>query len=130
MARIHTEEEWFAKHERDLIEDIKRERQRRDQRVAEDLKQEEGRRRKELHWMKCPKCGSQMAEEPLRDDVKVDRCSRCGGIFFDRGELEDILLKPFEKRKGFRIGVVHLVLVAGSPTMDAQRWPLGPLQHE
>ncbi|HSE42953.1 MAG TPA: zf-TFIIB domain-containing protein [Acidobacteriota bacterium] len=60
--------------------------------------------------MKCLKCGSQMKEEPLHENVLIDRCTRCGGLFFDRGELEDILLKPLEKRKGFRIGVVHLVL--------------------
>ncbi|MCI0416194.1 zf-TFIIB domain-containing protein [bacterium] len=110
MTRIRTEDEWFAKHERTLIEDIKRERQRREQRVGEALKHEEGRRRKELHWMNCPKCGSNMAEEPLQEKVMIDRCTRCGGIFFDRGELEDILLKPPERRKTFRIAMVHLVL--------------------
>jgi Zn-finger nucleic acid-binding protein len=51
-----------------------------------------------------------MKEEPLHENVLIDRCTRCGGLFFDRGELEDILLKPLEKRKGFRINVVHLVL--------------------
>jgi uncharacterized protein len=110
MTRIRTEDEWFAKHERDLLDDIKRERKRREQRVADALQQEEARKRKELHWMKCPKCGSDMIQEPLQDNVLIDRCTRCSGLFFDRGKLEDILLKPLEKRKGFRISVIHLIL--------------------
>ncbi len=110
MTRIRTEDEWFAKNERTLLEELKRERKRREQRITDTLNQEEGRKRKELHWMKCPKCGSDMHEEPLHEKIMIDRCTRCGGMFFDRGELEDILLKPLEKRKGFRIAVLHLVL--------------------
>jgi Zn-finger nucleic acid-binding protein len=110
MARIRTEDEWFVKNERTLIEELKRERKRREERIADALNKEEGLKLKELHWMKCPECGSDMKEEPLAEKIMVDRCTRCGGIFFDRGELEDILLKPLEKRKSFRIAVVHLVL--------------------
>jgi Zn-finger nucleic acid-binding protein len=122
MNRPRTEDEWFAKHERDLIEDLKRERQRREQRIADNLKQEEGRKRKELHWMKCPKCGSSMTEAPLHENVKIDRCTRCGGLFFDRGELEDILLKPAEKRKEYRIGVLHFILPSWkSKEMDREK---------
>jgi Zn-finger nucleic acid-binding protein len=110
MSQKRTEDEWFARHERDLIDNVRRERERREQRVAEAMKAEEAQKRKELHWLKCPKCGSDMLQEPLQEKVMVDRCGRCGGIFFDRGELEDILLKPLEKRKSFRIGVIHLIL--------------------
>jgi uncharacterized protein len=110
MTRIRTEDEWFARHERDLIAEIKIERERREQRVAAALAKEENRHRKELHWMKCPECGSKMVEAPLRGDVKIDRCTRCGGLFFHRGELEDILLEPLEKRKTFRLAIIHLVL--------------------
>jgi Zn-finger nucleic acid-binding protein len=126
MTRIRTEDEWFAKNERTLIEDLKRERKRREQRVADALQQEEGRKRKELHWMKCPECGSNMAEEPLAEKILVDRCPRCGGIFFDRGELEDILLKPLEKRKSFRIAVVHLVL----PLWKSKEYDKGKILKE
>ena len=35
----------------------------------------------------CPRCGSEMTEVAI-DHVKVDRCSGCGGVFLDRGELE------------------------------------------
>jgi uncharacterized protein len=39
------------------------------------------------HWMRCPKCGSGMDEVSM-ESVKVDRCTSCGGIYFDKGELE------------------------------------------
>ena len=41
-----------------------------------------------------------MKEEDL-GGVKVDRCSFCEGIFFDAGELDQVLLKKEEDRKGF-----------------------------
>ena len=37
--------------------------------------------------LKCPRCGSHMAEVAL-GRVKADRCRSCGGVFFDKGELE------------------------------------------
>jgi uncharacterized protein len=37
--------------------------------------------------LKCPRCGSQMNEVAV-EHVKVDRCSGCGGLFLDKGELE------------------------------------------
>lgn len=45
------------------------------------------------YWMRCPKCGSALAEQRY-DNVVIDRCSSkdCGGIYLDGGELE-ILLK-------------------------------------
>ena len=38
----------------------------------------------------CPKCTAEMM--PVRrNGVLIDRCSECGGIFLDRGELEKIV---------------------------------------
>ena len=31
---------------------------------------------KEMHWMKCPKCGSSMEEIEL-DQIMIDKCSSC-----------------------------------------------------
>ncbi len=42
------------------------------------------------HWMRCPKCGSQMHETLLRH-VIVDTCDACGYVGFDAGELEMLL---------------------------------------
>ncbi|MEY2713956.1 MAG: hypothetical protein RIT24_299 [Planctomycetota bacterium] len=49
---------------------------------------------KAAHWMCCPKCGGKMAEKKL-ENVMVDQCTACGGIYFDAGELE--LLVKHEK---------------------------------
>lgn len=54
--------------------------------IAEGEKQ----RLKELHYMKCPKCGMDLAEIELHS-VKVDECATCGGVFFDAGEIEQML---------------------------------------
>jgi Zn-finger nucleic acid-binding protein len=37
--------------------------------------------------MNCPRCGSAMTEVPV-EHVKVDRCTGCGGVFIDKGEME------------------------------------------
>ena len=44
---------------------------------------------KELHCMKCPKCGMELIEIDYKG-IKVDKCSRCEGIWLDAGELEAI----------------------------------------
>ena len=36
--------------------------------------------------MQCPKCAGQ-TEIATYDETKVDRCTRCGGLWFDTGEL-------------------------------------------
>jgi Zn-finger nucleic acid-binding protein len=41
-----------------------------------------------------------MKEESL-DGVAVDRCTFCEGIYFDAGELDQVLLKKEEDRRGF-----------------------------
>jgi Zn-finger nucleic acid-binding protein len=39
--------------------------------------------------MECPKCGAQM--EVVRfEDTEVDRCVRCGGLWFDALEHEEL----------------------------------------
>ena len=53
-----------------------------------------------LHWKKCPKCGADMQTATI-DGVDVEKCPRCEGIFFDRGELETLLLKHDTHRRGF-----------------------------
>ena len=45
---------------------------------------------KEMHWMKCPKCGGQMEEVAL-EGIMIDKCTECQGIYFDNGELEALL---------------------------------------
>ena len=40
-----------------------------------------------MSTLTCPKCGSEMRNYE-RNQVHVDQCTGCGGLFLDRGELE------------------------------------------
>lgn len=57
---------------------------------AAKLAVEEKEKIKQQHWMKCPKCGMDLGTVELHG-VKVDQCSHCGGVFFDKGEVEQLL---------------------------------------
>jgi hypothetical protein len=94
------EDEWFRSNEKQLIEAARLAREKREKGRAEAERAEERKRLKDLHYMKCAKCGHDMAEEEL-EGVKVDRCTFCEGIFLDAGELDAILLKKDEDRRGF-----------------------------
>jgi hypothetical protein len=49
--------------------------------------QETKQKRKETHWMKCPKCGADLHEVNYQN-VMIDTCTECKGIWLDHGELE------------------------------------------
>jgi hypothetical protein len=51
------------------------------------MAEQEKRQRKELHFMHCPKCGMKLIEVDY-NSLKIDRCSACGGVWLDAGELE------------------------------------------
>lgn len=53
------------------------------------LAEEDKKKLKELHSMRCPKCGMELIEIDYRS-IKVDKCSECDGIWLDAGELEAI----------------------------------------
>ena len=95
-----SEDEWFRENERHLLEAARIARQKREKQRAQREQVEERERIKALHSMKCPKCGHDMKEETL-DQITVDRCTFCEGVFFDAGELDQVLLKRGEERKGF-----------------------------
>ena len=40
----------------------------------------------DIHSIECPKCGHGM-EEVTYGEVTIDRCTNCGGLWFDTGEL-------------------------------------------
>ena len=102
-----TEDEWFARNERELLKGFKRERERRQAQIAKHLQEEAARKQKELHWMKCPKCGHDMVEHKI-DDLVFDKCTLCEGIFMDRSEFEDLGLKTIQERKNFSKRLLHL----------------------
>ncbi len=51
----------------------------------------ERQRLKELHFMRCPKCGQPLNTEQ-QADVEVDVCSSCRGLWLDASELDHILV--------------------------------------
>ena len=76
------EEEYFARMEFERQMKSEEEKQKK---MAEGEKK----KLKELHYMKCPKCGMELIEIDYKG-IKVDKCSRCEGIWLDAGEFETI----------------------------------------
>ncbi len=77
------DDEYFVKLDQKKLQELRR-------KLNEERERLKRQMEKELHWMKCPKCGADLQEELLRGIV-VDVCTSCGGIWFDKGEL-DLLL--------------------------------------
>jgi hypothetical protein len=68
------EEEYFLKIEAEKLRKLAE--TQRQSKAADELK-----KLKELHWMRCPKCGAYRG-------IKIDKCFSCGGVYLDDGELE------------------------------------------
>lgn len=94
------EDEWFLKNEQQLLEGARVAREKRERERAALERGEESKHLKELHFMKCPKCGHDLKEEPV-DEVLVDRCTFCEGVYLDAGELDKLFLQKAGERKGF-----------------------------
>lgn len=77
-----SEEEYFARIEFERKKKLEEEKQKR-------LAEGEKRTLKDLHYMKCPKCGMDLIEIDYKG-VKVDKCSACDGVWLDAGELEAV----------------------------------------
>lgn len=74
------EEEFFAKEEATRLHNLAKERMR-------QLQAEERENLKQLHYMRCPKCGFEL--EPIRfKGLTIDKCFQCNGSWLDAGELE------------------------------------------
>ena len=43
--------------------------------------------------LKCPRCGAELHERDFQN-LKLDVCSGCHGVWFDAGELEMVLHMP------------------------------------
>lgn len=86
MSSEETEQERRAREELERRRDAARE-------AHASLAADERERQRRLHWMRCPKCGSELSEVQFRA-VKVDKCFTCGGVYLDDGELEQLTGKP------------------------------------
>ena len=79
--RMTHEDSYFAERDKELMEKHKLE--------TEKKKLEE---RRQLHYMKCPKCGAELREIEFKD-LMIDICTECSGVWLDKGELETLLRK-------------------------------------
>lgn len=76
------EEEYFIRLE------LQRRRKHEEERLK-SVAAAEKKRLKELHHMRCPKCGMELSEMDYKG-IKVDKCLTCEGIWLDAGELEQV----------------------------------------
>lgn len=76
------EEEYFARLEME-------QRKKREEENKKKFAEEEKKRLKELHHMRCPKCGMELREIDYKG-IRIDKCFHCEGIWLDAGEMESI----------------------------------------
>ena len=75
------EEEYFRRKDKESLERLR-------EAIKEEAKQHGG----EPVTMACPRCTGKLHSETY-DEVNVDRCDKCGGLWLDAGELEQIIGK-------------------------------------
>ena len=76
------EEEFIARKEYERLKKIEEEKHR-------NLAAEEKKKLKELHHMRCPKCGMELVAINYKN-IEIDKCSECEGVWLDAGELEAV----------------------------------------
>jgi hypothetical protein len=74
-----TEEDYFTKRDRELL-----------QKKRHELDEEADREERQQHFMKCPKCGADLQSEEFHS-VTIDRCPDCDGIWLDSGEIDSLM---------------------------------------
>lgn len=86
------EDEYFVRRDAELMAKMRAE-----------LDEQRRKQERSAHHMKCPKCGADLREREI-DQIKVDVCSECHGVWFDQGEME--LLRHIRSKEGTISGVV------------------------
>lgn len=74
------EDEYFAKRDAEWIRERRAE-----------LDRQQAAAAKAGAGLTCPRCGNKLTEREFQN-VKLDACDRCKGVWFDAGELEMIML--------------------------------------
>ena len=72
------EEEYFHRKNKEAIEKLREK-----MKVAEEAKAAG------TSSMRCPRCDGNLIESKI-EDVSVDTCEKCGGVWLDSGELEQL----------------------------------------
>ena len=76
------EDEYFARTEFERKKKIEEEKQKK-------MAEEERKKLRDLHHMRCPKCGMSLIEIDYKG-LKIDKCSECDGVWLDAGELQAV----------------------------------------
>jgi hypothetical protein len=86
------EDEYFTRIEQEM-------KKLREERQKKQSSKEEREKLRELHFMKCPKCGMDLIEISFKG-MKIDECSTCKGMWLDSGELDALakIEKPVLER--------------------------------
>lgn len=77
------EQEYFKQIEFERIARLRAEHMQRTQAAERE-------QRRALHNMHCAKCGDLMTTTKL-DEIEVEVCPECGGIYLDAGELDKLI---------------------------------------
>jgi hypothetical protein len=80
-----SEEEYFVREDAEKKRKLSKQ-------AAKDAVSAEKERLKQLHFMRCPKCGMELHEVDFRG-IGVDVCFHCNGVFLDQGELQTIVTR-------------------------------------
>ena len=72
------EEEYFHRKNKEAIEKLR-----------EKMKVSEEAKAAGISSMKCPRCDGSLNESKV-EDVSIDVCDKCGGVWLDSGELEQL----------------------------------------
>lgn len=91
------EQSYFIEQEMKRLNQLRREH-------LEKMEQAERDQLKELHYLRCAKCGQKMETTTLVD-VEIEICPDCRGIYLDVGELQKII---DEKNRGAFFGALTL----------------------
>ena len=79
--RKSLEEEYFHRKNQEAIEKLR-----------EKMKVSEEAKASGLSSMKCPRCDGSLNESKF-EEVSIDVCDKCGGVWLDSGELEQVTQK-------------------------------------
>lgn len=93
------EDEYFARENAEKI---------REMRAKLDAERAKAERTK---YNKCPRCGTDLVEQET-ENVKVDECKTCGGIWLDKGELDQ--LRRVNRARGVSGGVLSSIFRRGN----------------
>lgn len=74
------EDDYFAKRDAEWIRERRAELDRQEKAASTATK-----------TLKCPRCGNALTEREFQN-VKLDACDKCKGVWFDAGEVEMVML--------------------------------------